>query len=399
MLAPLSCLLAAVGVAHDRTLQPDGLQLRDLETHGFYASSAEASGLFTGCNYSVTKEELQQLPRLPGMILLGAQKAGTSSMGSAAGHPLFCHSTKPELHFFDRMSFAQKKIGAADLRGYLSLWEKKKEPCHADEPLFEKSPGYLSQAWTAVRLCEALHHPKLAVTLRDPVSRAYSSFYQAKLSRRDRINVTQTPEGFHALATLEIAIVKQCGGLFDGDPAVDAARAPTFAQCCAGVAAAHGQRDWAGCTCEIHSGGDNDSGGDNANSLWWRHSDYQCGYYGSKLADMVRNSIYVTQLRAYYRYHRPDDLLIFDMADTITNLDGVLKQMALSASSHQITPERTQLVRQQSIGPKHANGHHYGPMLNETKDMLTTFFAPYNDELFALIGRKLWLEQRELISG
>ena len=62
---------------------------------------------------------------------------------------------------------------------------------------------------------------------------------------------------------------------------------------------------------------------------------------------MVRNSIYVTQLRAYYRYHRPDDLLIFDMADTITNLDGVLKQMALSASSHQITPERTQLVRQQ----------------------------------------------------
>ena len=33
-------------------------------------------------------------------------------------------------------------------------------------------------------------------------------------------------------------------------------------------------------------------------------------------------------------------------------------------------------------------------MLNETKDMLTAFFAPYNDELFALIGRELWLEKR-----
>ena len=107
MFAPLCCVLAAVGVAHDRTLQrdgrtlqPDGLQLP--ETHGFYASSAEASGLFTGCRYSVTDEELQQLPQAPGMILLGAQKAGTTSIGIAAIHPLFCNtSKKDELHFFD----------------------------------------------------------------------------------------------------------------------------------------------------------------------------------------------------------------------------------------------------------------------------------------------------------
>ena len=80
-----------------------------------------------------------------------------------------------------------------------------------DEVVFEKSPNYNLQAWTARRMCEVLGTPRLVVLLREPVARAYSAFWQ--------FNHDETPsdfsggiipmsaEGFHTLAVVEAALV------------------------------------------------------------------------------------------------------------------------------------------------------------------------------------------------
>jgi hypothetical protein len=159
-----------------------------------------------------------------------------------------------------------------------------------------------------------------------------------------------------------------------GDPAVDAARSAPFAACCERVAAAHGQSAWEGCSCTMHS----DEGG------------YGCSFYGSQLASMVRDSIYVAQLRAFLRYHRPSELLLFDASDVNADLIGVVRELAVFAGRGTLTPARWRTLLAADISDdEHANVHEYPSMLNQTHEMLQAFYAPYNRDLFELIGREL----------
>ena len=87
-------------------------------------------------------------------------------------------------------------------------------------------------------MCESLGSPQLVFLLREPVSRAYSSFYQVRGSSGYR-GFEATPQGFHALAMLEMEVVKQCGPFDPGDPVADAAASSVYTSCCTSLATAH----------------------------------------------------------------------------------------------------------------------------------------------------------------
>ena len=215
--------------------------------------------------------------------------------------------------------------------------------------------------------------------LREPASRAFSSFHHTWQSDRyERLNVTRTAEGFHEHATVEVAILSSCGGLYDGEPSVDAAASASFTACCSAVAAAHGHPTFPW-SCE-------------RDPTLPTTAEHACGFYGSKWYFPVRNSIYVNQLRSYFRYHRPEQLLLFDNEEMLASMSSSAKQLALHGTLPQkMTHGRLCQVLQTGdvdttpVGVSH--GH--WEMLNETVDMLRAFYAPYNRQLFDLIGREL----------
>ena len=363
---------------------------------GFTANTSEAQGIYQGCDRIVTEDLVNQAEQTygkrPGLILIGAQKAGTSSVNHALepDNDVFCTAGNQELHFFDDEVFAERTIGQSEFEVYLNMWESRCSVTQVDPPRFEKTPGYLTQPWAALRLCQTLPYSKLALVLREPVARAYSSFYQNSesdfVAGGGKINVTRTPEGFHQLAVLDVAISQQCGGFApEGDSWDKAYAAENFTTCCEGVAATYDQFDWPGCSCSMHTDSYyiNPSGTDKKHHI--------CGYYGDQRAMMVRNSVYVKLLRNHYRYHNTDHVLIFPMDAVNYYLTETTKEMGFFALPPSLTDGRKQRIKDETRidGETHANTHDYDPILYKTQAMLDSYYAPYNEELFSLIGRNL----------
>ena len=106
---------------------------------------------------------------LPNFLIIGAQKAGTSWLGSMlAQHPeIFI--AKKEIHFFDRLQNFNKGI---------SWYEEKFEKANKEKAIGEKTPEYL---WIN-KNCSNVHkdiykylpEAKLIIVLRNPVERAIS---------------------------------------------------------------------------------------------------------------------------------------------------------------------------------------------------------------------------------
>lgn len=353
--------------------------------YGFYANTSYPRRLYQGCTRTVSAAQLEEAqlvfgyqPR-PGMVLIGAQKAGTTSIDAAIKpvNNYFC-STDEELHFFDDEIFRATSVNSSTLPYYFMYWQPRS--CNTTVPRFEKSPAYLSQPWAAKRLCEALPQQKLSAILREPVARAYSSFHETPeyffTANGGPLNVTKDADGFHQYAKIDMAITESCGGLYDGEPAVDEAAAITYRPCCEAVAAGYGQTSWPGCSCDPHT----------------EYGNHACGTYGDKRAMSVRNSIYDTQLRAFYRYHRQTDLLLFEMTPVINDLPNVARDMAIIADTPSLTMERLERIdSDDAVVQTHANekADEYKPMHNYTRHMLTKFYRPYNRKLSTLIGREL----------
>jgi hypothetical protein len=103
---------------------------------------------------------------LPGCIIAGAQKAGTTSLFDyLCDHPQCAPSFTKEVHYFD---------DAFD-RG--EGWYRMHFPLGARERLcFESSPYYMFDPRVPVRVRELVPDVKLIFLLRNPASRAYSHF-------------------------------------------------------------------------------------------------------------------------------------------------------------------------------------------------------------------------------
>jgi hypothetical protein len=127
---------------------------------------------------SVTAGRLTSpLRMLPGFLIVGAQRCGTTSMYRALSeHPAVLKAVLHKgVHYFD-MNYG---AGPSWYRAHFPLKASARRAARpaAGSPLtFESSPYYLFHPLAAQRIAADLPGVKLLVLVRDPVDRAYSAY-------------------------------------------------------------------------------------------------------------------------------------------------------------------------------------------------------------------------------
>ncbi|MGC9360471.1 MAG: sulfotransferase family protein [Anaerolineae bacterium] len=112
---------------------------------------------------------------LPDYVIIGAQKAGTTSLQKAlARHPDVCTSLVKEVHYFD-LHYDQGE------RWYRAHFCRDVSQARAEKPghpvvTGEATPFYLAHPMAAERAAHTIPDARLIVLLRDPVERAYSQY-------------------------------------------------------------------------------------------------------------------------------------------------------------------------------------------------------------------------------
>jgi hypothetical protein len=117
--------------------------------------------------------------RLPAVLVIGAAKAGTSSLFYALKqHPGFAEPTRKEINYFD----VQYERGTAWYRAHFPLrW--------GDGAISgEASPYYLYHPHAARRAAALVPHTKLIALLREPVDRAFSHYHHNRVRDREHLS-------------------------------------------------------------------------------------------------------------------------------------------------------------------------------------------------------------------
>jgi hypothetical protein len=110
--------------------------------------------------------------RLPDFLVLGAAKAGTTSLARwLEAHPDVFVPPQKELHFFDR-----DRNWSRGPEWYAEFFAAAPPGSRAGEA----SPSYLYVPEVADRIATLLPHAKLLAVLRNPVDRAYSHYWHAR---------------------------------------------------------------------------------------------------------------------------------------------------------------------------------------------------------------------------
>lgn len=106
---------------------------------------------------------------LPNFLLIGTQKAGTSWLAKCLGeHPDVFMAEKKEIHFFNH----QFERGLNWYEYHFSDWS-------GEAIIGEATPGYINHSYAPARIQETLgDEVKIIASLRHPVDRAYSAFWQ-----------------------------------------------------------------------------------------------------------------------------------------------------------------------------------------------------------------------------
>lgn len=136
------------------------------------------------------------VPASPRLIIVGAQKAGTTAISHLLGKvPTLLRSKQSKPHFWDYVlreedrpiPFTTELEKCKWIHRYLSYWDS--DLITPDTLLFEKTPSLLALPSTAQDI-RALLDPnpsKILIVLRDPVTRLYSHYRM--LLQRGRLEV------------------------------------------------------------------------------------------------------------------------------------------------------------------------------------------------------------------
>jgi hypothetical protein len=122
---------------------------------------------------------------LPNFLIIGSQKAGTTSLYNILQqHPQVFMPEKKEINFF----FLDKEFckGIEYYQGFF-----------ADIPAGKKaygeaSPGYICHPQAPRRIKEFLPHTKLILTVRNPIERAYSQYWDNRMTLSESRQFDQT---------------------------------------------------------------------------------------------------------------------------------------------------------------------------------------------------------------
>lgn len=121
---------------------------------------------------------------LPDFLIIGAQKAGTSSMFRLLNlHPQIYGSIKKEVHFFDR----HYSKGVNWYRSHFPMRQKIKKGYVTGEA----SPCYLMFPHAAERISQLLPNIKMIVLLRNPVDRAISHYFHEVSGNRESLPIEE----------------------------------------------------------------------------------------------------------------------------------------------------------------------------------------------------------------
>ena len=121
--------------------------------------------------------QLVRAHTLPAFFIIGAQKAGTTSLASyLAAHPCVVSPKWKEVHFFD-LNYAK---GIEWYRSHFPIGGRRRLGSHLRRRrllAFDATPYYIFHPQTASRVSRAIPNARMIVLLRDPVDRAYSHYH------------------------------------------------------------------------------------------------------------------------------------------------------------------------------------------------------------------------------
>jgi Sulfotransferase domain len=121
---------------------------------------------------------------LPGFLILGAQKAGTTALYAyLRWHPAVTGPAWKEVSYFDR----HYRRGVRWYRGHFPIRR-------GDRIVGEASPGYLFHPLAPKRVRATVPEAKLIVLLRDPVDRALSHYHHEVALGREPLSFEQAIE-------------------------------------------------------------------------------------------------------------------------------------------------------------------------------------------------------------
>ena len=264
----------------------------------------------------------------PHFIILGAQKAGTSSLYYYLNqHPQIRPSldTK-EVGFFNRDIYFGKTFSE-----YQKQFSGLKRQLY-----FDATPEYLYHPGVAHKIAQYLPNVQLIIVLRDPVQRAFSAFshYRSRFELEEEycINVKNRP--------------KREGNLLYEKLLKGRQKFPSFRECI-----------------EIEL-------------------DMMKSGEGFEPA-LLRRGLYLEQLQAYWKYFDPSQILILGFKDLANNtfetLDAICRFLGVSRfDCDKINTESKN------------RGSYSEHMKEEDRVLLEEFFAEPNRQLFETIGPVNW---------
>jgi hypothetical protein len=147
----------------------------------------------------------------PDFLVIGAQKAGTTSLTSMLRqHPNIAGSTRKEVHFFDHDDWFAKRNWSS-YHSYFPLPLKVKK----NTLLFESTPNYLYHPKVAERIFHYNPKIKLVILLRNPSLRALSGW---TMYHDEYLNSDKYPsitESFEECINREIAAIQNSTDALD----------------------------------------------------------------------------------------------------------------------------------------------------------------------------------------
>lgn len=132
--------------------------------------------------YEILTSENRVLPKF---IILGAQKAGTTSLDAyLRQHPQIMMSSTKEIHFFD-LNYSKQ------LKWYKSFFPKKKN-LKQNQICGEASPYYLVHPLVPNRIKKTMPNDiKMIIMLRDPIDRAISHYFHEVRRGRETLTIME----------------------------------------------------------------------------------------------------------------------------------------------------------------------------------------------------------------
>lgn len=165
----------------DQSTWDDSLHyyLRKLQRHPKYLSTKRGLRLARNALPNAWRRATQSSRQLPGAIIVGAAKAGTTQLFAyMLRHPRCFGPVNKEIHYF---SYWHER----GLPWYRAQFPLRQRVERVRGICLEASPSYLPTPEALRRMHEALPHAAIIAILRDPITRAFSHFQHQRTRRRE----------------------------------------------------------------------------------------------------------------------------------------------------------------------------------------------------------------------